>query len=196
MSNTQSLDHLLPDMQDRAKRLADGINNQLPRLIGDMLVDAFRKSWRQQSFNDTGAPPWKEVKRRTPGSPWYGFNMKSNSKVPSGSRGLTKGGKDKQFGTKGGKTNFTATATTRYILLGWGSSGLRDSIFVSRAANGTVAVASNKPHAKVHNEGGTIRVFGKKTVTVPKRQFMGHSSIAEKQARRMIGKYITNIMQK
>jgi phage gpG-like protein len=191
MSN---MSQLSPDMQQRAQQVAQAINDRLPRLIGDMLVDAFRRSWQLQRFNDTGSQPWQQVKRRTEGSPWYGFNYKSNSRVPVGSRGTTAKGKIRKFGSKGGITNYTATATTRNILHGWGSAALRDSIFVAQAGGGRVIVATDKPYAKVHNEGGKIRIFGKGTATMPKRQFMGKSQVAEGEAKRMIKKTIDKIM--
>ena len=194
--STKPLSQLAPDMEARARQVADAINNRMPRLIGDMLVDAFRKSWQLQRFNDVGSPPWPEVKRRIPGSPWYGFNYKSNSRMPGGSRCTTGKGNPFKPGSRGGSSNFTATATTRNILLGWGSAALRDSIFVAQAAGGKVIVATDKPYAQVHNEGGKIRVFGKATAILPKRQFMGQSVTAEAQARQMITKVINKIMNK
>lgn len=50
-----------------------------------------------------------------------------------------------------------------------------NSIRVREASPGRVIIGTDLPYAEVHNEGGYIRIFGKKKVKVPRRQFIGES---------------------
>lgn len=187
----------LDDDLDRAgTQIAQAINRDIPVLVGESLVDGFQKSFDLQRFNDNGSAPWKEVKRRTEGNEWYGFNYKTNSSVPEGSRGYRANGRPRRYGTMGGTTNFSPTAATRSILLGWGSANLRGSIFLHTANRARVIVASDQPHAEVHNEGGEAYIFGRKKFTMPKRQFMGHSAKLDREAKQIIDTVITRIIEK
>ena len=187
----------LDDDLDRAGReIAQAINQRIPVLVGEMLVDGFQKSFDMQRFNDAGTAPWQQVQRRREGSPWYGFNYRSNYSVPAGSRGTHANGRPRRYGTRGGITNFTPTATTRSILLGWGSANLRGSIYLHTANRGRVIVASDQPHAQVHNEGGEAQIFGRKVFTMPKRQFMGHSTKLDNEAKEIIDNVITQIIER
>jgi len=167
-------EHMDRDLTAKAVKLANSINNQIPNIIGQMLVEGFKKSFELQRFNDDGEAKWQEVKRREKGNDWYGFNLGTNGRVPRGSRELTKTGKAKQFGTRGGKTNFSSRATTRGILFGSGSSNLRDSIILSSANRARIIISSDQPHAEVHNEGLQALIFGKKRFQMPKRLSLIH----------------------
>jgi phage gpG-like protein len=182
------------DFKRKANQIGNAFNSRLPKMIGEHFVDGFKKSFDMQKFNDNGSQSWKQVKRRISGQPWFGFNYRTNGTVPSGSRGTYPSGKPRKYGTRGGITNFSTAATTRSILLGSGSVSLRNSIFLYKATNRQVIVASNKPHAQVHNEGGMAKVFGKKEFTMPKRQFMGNSSKLNEEAKPLIRKVIDSIL--
>jgi phage gpG-like protein len=182
------------DFKRKANQMGNAFNSRLPRLIGEHLVDGFKKSFDLQKFNDNGSQSWKEVKRRISGQTWYGFNYRTNGPVTSGDRGTYPSGKPRKYGTRGGITNFSTAATTRSILLGSGSTSLRNSIFLYKATNRQVIVASNKPHAQVHNEGGMAKVFGKKEFTMPKRQFMGNSAKLNEEAKPLIRRVIDSIL--
>jgi hypothetical protein len=167
MSNNKPLSQINADMEEKGRKIAAAIDTTIPVLVGEMLVDGFQKSFDLQKFNDEGAQPWKEVERRKQGSEWYGFNYKSNASVGTGARGYRPNGRPRRYGTRGGITNFTQTASTRSILLGWGSANLRGSIFLYEAKRGRVIVASDQPHAAVHNEGLEAEIFGKKAFKMP-----------------------------
>ena len=72
------------------------------------------------------------------------------------------------------KLNFSRAATKRGILIGPGAD-LMNSIRVVESSPVRIAVGTDLPYAGVHNEGGTIRIFGKKKVKVARRQFIGES---------------------
>ena len=177
------------DFAKKAQRMAKAVDTHIPRALGEMLVDGFRDSFDMQRFNDAGSQPWEQVKRRIPGSPWYGFALGTNNRMPMGARG----GKGRP-GSRGGRTNFSTRATTRSILLGKGSSNLRDSIYVHSARAGRIVIASDQPHAEVHNEGKQARIFGRKTFKMPKRQFMGNSRHLLKVGSQLIEKEIKRIL--
>ena len=52
---------------------------------------------------------------------------------------------------------------------------MANSIRVREAIPGKVVIGTDLPYAEVHNEGGYIRIFGKKKVKVSRRQFIGES---------------------
>jgi phage gpG-like protein len=193
-----NLINLPADFNLKADQIAKVIDSKIPQLVGEMLVDGFRESFDLQRFNDAGAEPWKEVKRRQTGNPWYGFSYVpgggANYRVPAGSRGNYPSGKARQYGTRGGKTNFSPRASTRAILLGNGSVNLRDSIYLRSARRGYIVVASDQPHAQVHNEGGSSRIFGRTAFTMPRRQFMGTSTRLNQKAKDIIDLVIKRIL--
>lgn len=182
------------DFKEKANKIDNEINNRLPKLIGEMLVDGFRESFDRQRFNDSGQTPWEQVKRRKSGNEWFGFSYKANYSVPTGSRGYTPKGKPKRFGVRGGLTNFSPRASTRAILIGSGSTNLRDSIYLNRALRAMIVVASDQPHASVHNEGGEIKVFGRVTKRVPKRRFMGTSTLLNLRAKKLIDQRLNTFL--
>lgn len=182
------------DLQERAQQLKNAIQTDIPTTIGEMLVEGFGASFRIQRFNDDGSPAWPEVKRRQTGNRWYGFQRGTNYAVPPGARGYTASGRPRKYGTKGGKTNFSPRATTRKILYGSGSSNLQTSIYLHTASASQVIIASDQPHAAVHNEGLQAKIFGKTTFTMPKRQFMGTSKKLNNRAMKVIDTIVTRII--
>lgn len=183
-----------PDIEAKKTELVAALAGPLPSAIGKMLVDGFRKSFQLGRFNDAGTTPWKEVKRRTQGNPWYGFAYKTNYPVPRGSRGNTEKGRPRRYGTRGGLTSFSPAAATRGILRGKGSTGLALSIRLVESNARRIVVGSSKPYAQVHNEGGPIKVFGGVTVNLAKRQYMGNSDLLRKLAFKIIDNQIDKIL--
>lgn len=149
------------------------LQKDFPRIVGKMAVDEFRENFRRQGFRNNGITPWKEVKRRDPLSSWYGFQYKGERRT---SVALVKDRKTGKMvrAKKQRKLNFSQAATKRGILIGPGSD-LMNSIRVMEASPARITVGSDLLYAQVHNEGGTIRVFGKKKVKVARRQFIGES---------------------
>lgn len=155
------------------KRVEHFIQHDLPRIAGKMGEDEFRENFHREGFRNNGIRPWPEVKRRKKDSPWYGFQYKGERRTSVAVR------KDKKTGKymrskKQRKLNFSQAATQRRILTG-PDSNLMNSIRVREASPGRVVIGTDLPYAEVHNEGGYIRIFGKKKVKVPRRQFIGES---------------------
>ena len=160
--------NILKDVEKGVRRY---VEKDIPRIAGKMAVDEFRENFHRQGFRNNGITPWRDVKRRDSQSPWYGFQYKGEKRT---SVAVTK---DKKSGRlvrskKQRKLNFSQAATKRGILIGSGSN-LMNSIRVAEASSKRVVIGSDLPYSKVHNEGGYIRVFGKKKL--PKRQFIGES---------------------
>ncbi len=179
------------DLKQTARAIDNAFKDRLPKAVSIILVDGFRKSWTLQRFNDYNSMPWRQVKRKIFGNEWYGFKQGAKQPVPKGARGNERPLK--------GITNFSRAATTRNILFGDGSNKLQESIFVYRASNGIVIIATDSDHAKIHNEGGLFRSFGK-TRRMPQRQFMNiapnkQSKLLQDNSVKKIEKIILTIIQ-
>ena len=159
------------------------MQNDALRIIGVESVNHFKDSFENQGFTDNALNKWQEVKRRTPGSKWYGFKYGSTVKRPG-----VKHRKDTV------STNYSPTATESKILVD--SGALADSIdYIPDASRRGVYVYSRLAYAKLHNQGGTIRVFGKKLRKVPARQFMGKSRALRLKIRSIIMNDIKKILK-
>lgn len=158
----------------------------IAREIGNEAVRHFKENFRQEGFVDNGLHRWKEVKRRDPSSPWYGFEYR-------GQRRQKGKGKPKQ------KTNFSQAATQRRILTG--SSGelqdsLRYKVNPASGANVSISITSDKPYAVVQNEGGPIKVFGKASAIVPARPFVGNSKELNDKIDRIVQERVDALFRK
>lgn len=162
------------------RKLKRALEKDIPDEIARVGLDHFKSSFEMQRYNEPGHAPWKEVKRRQRDSKWYGFQYGNKTKRP------------KKYG---GGRNYSAAATTRAILFGQGSAGLRDSIFVKRKSAKGVVWASSSEHASIHNKGGRFKVFGKHAATMPKRQFMGTGTRLMGKIRRVVRKGLKNAMK-
>ncbi|WP_299087797.1 phage virion morphogenesis protein [uncultured Bacteroides sp.] len=155
------------------KRVNHFIQQDLPRIAGKMAVDEFRENFYREGFRNNGITKWPDVKRRDKSSPWYGFQYKGEKRTSVAIREDKKTGKYVRS-KKQPKLNFSQAATQRRILNGPGTN-LANSIRVREASPGKVVIGTDLPYAEVHNEGGYIRIFGKKKVKIPRRQFIGES---------------------
>lgn len=155
------------------KRVKLFIREDLPKIAGKMAEDEFRENFQRQGFRNNGITPWKDVKRRDSKSSWYGFQYKGERRTSIAIRKNKKTGKYARS-KKQRKLNFSLAATERRILVGPGSN-LMNSIRVREATSSRVVIGSDLPYSEVHNEGGYIRIFGKKKVKLAKRQFIGES---------------------
>lgn len=87
--------------------------------------------------------------------------------------------KRNSYRTRGGKT---VDDTTRGILIGKGTGLLRKSIDYRKKGKWSVVInTGNLKYAKIHNEGGMGRAFGKYPFKMPKRQFIGYSGKLNRQ---------------
>lgn len=152
----------------------DKVLNEAKHIIGVEAVNYFTESFDKQAFD---GKKWKDVKRRDSSSVWYGFEYGAKTATPS--RHPKRKGTKKPYQPRKSNptTNYSPNATKRPILSSKRSE-LENSIKYKIIGN-TVKVYSDKKYAKVHNEGGTINVFGNKTVKVHKRQFIGKSKKLE-----------------
>lgn len=161
------------DTQATSKAMAHFITSQAPVLIGTEAVNHFKTSFLNQGFTDAALVPWKPAKRTNASSVWYGFEAGAKTPKPNDHPSRWKAKKAYKPRKQNPVTNFSPAATSRPTLTG--SSTLLAQGITFRTTKGKVIVYSDHPAAKVQNEGGTIKVFGNKSVTLPKRQFMGNS---------------------
>ena len=162
-------------------KLQNYLENQVPTIIGVEGVNHFKQSFVNQGFEDERIEKWDDVKRRNQSSQWYGFQYGSRANRPG-----------RQRRKPNSQTNYSPAATRRPILSGE-TQDLFNSIKWQRVANGIQFTAGTK-YAKIHNEGGKIRVFGKRSATMPKRQFMGDSKVLRDRLGRMVTADIKRIL--
>ncbi|MCT4559820.1 MAG: hypothetical protein N4A41_00430 [Crocinitomicaceae bacterium] len=154
-------------------------------VIGVEAVNHFQDSFHNQGFTDKGLRKWKDVKRRQPSSSWYGFQYKSKVRRPG-----TKQRKD------GAITNFSPAATKRPILSGTTQELLNSIEFRSYPSQKRVVIFSDVEYAKIHNEGGPMRVFGKGNAIMPKRKFIGESQVLIRKIQRKVDRDINHIIKR
>lgn len=155
---------------------------QLNEAFGIEAANHFTESFTNQGFEgDSGLEKWPDVKRRDPSSSWYGFKRGAKSRKPdnhpsrNGTRRKYKKRKSSPI------TNYSPTATKTEILSSQ-KSELENSLNY-RVEGNVTRVFSDKPYAKVQNDGGTINVFGKKKVKLKPRKFVGNSKSLEEKLR-------------
>lgn len=174
----------------KIKRLKSFIENDVGEIIGTEAVRDAKENFERQSFD---GKRWKDVKRRDPNSTWYGFKYGSNSDVPS-NHARRRGAKGKYTRRKSSSTtNYSPTATKTPILSSQ-ESNLENSIQY-RVGRNYVLIYSDLPYAEVHQNGGTVKVFGKKSVKMPKRQFMGMTKKLRKKINNKIDAKINAILK-
>lgn len=150
------------------------INNKLAALeryltegvkttIGVEAVNHFKESFQNQGFTDQTLEKWDEVERRKKSSEWYGFQYGSTAARP---------GQKRRF--SGSQTNYSNAATKRPVLTGE-TLELMNSISYRGTIRG-VRITASAPYAKLINEGGSMKVFGRSGSRMPRRQFMGPSA--------------------
>ena len=142
------------------------VRDDVPDIIGVEAVNFFRESFEKESFEGN---PWKEVERRKPDSPWYGFSA-------------------------GAKKSFSQTRTMAKILSG--ETGELKEAITYRKTPGAVTVVNEKPYAAVHNYGLPAKIFGKKEFKMPQRTFMEYSNDLQEKIDDKIQREITNILKK
>lgn len=168
-------------IQAKIRRLDDYLQNEAPIIIGTEAVNHFKESFENQGFTDQTLEKWQEVKRREPSSSWYGFKYGSKTTRP----GKTQRG-------SGGTTNYSPAATIRPILSGE-TQELMNSIRFQKIPYGA-RITAGTPYAKLMNEGGPMKVFGKGGAKMPKRQFMGKSEVLIKRISEQLLRDIKNIL--
>ncbi|MEG2276664.1 MAG: phage virion morphogenesis protein [Odoribacter sp.] len=184
------LNNLPDDLRHKLRMINQAVKRDIPIVIGKTAVDQFRENFRLEGFLNGGLHKWKDVKRRDSKSPWYGFEYKGEHRTSYKLSRDRKTGKTKKA-QKQKLLNFSVTATVRKPL-----SSKRMELYNSlryTAGAGMVSISSDKPYAQVHNEGGTIQVFGKHPVKLPARPFMGQSKELDTKVSQEIEKQLNNI---
>lgn len=135
---------------EKLKQLQEFVHStQIKDIAGVEAVKHFKSNFDNEGFTDEHLDPWKDVKRRDPNSSWYGH---------SGQTG-----------------KFSKERTTAPILTGE-TRELRNAIRYKYLPNG-VRVLNEKPYARIHQEGGTAYIYGKKPFTMTARPFIGKSVV-------------------
>jgi len=145
-------------------------------------LEHFQDSFKNQGFTDKQLEKWPDVKRRDPNSPWYGFELGGTAPRPGDKK--SKKGETKKI------TNFKKVNTESKILMPEGAQ-LYASLKSSNS-DARFTIYSDRPHASVHNFGEKAKIFGKKSFTMPKRQFIGDSQVLREKLRRQ---YLDDLMK-
>lgn len=176
----------------KLKRLEQFMQNEAAEIIGTEAVNHFQENFEKQGFD---GKKWKEVKRRKPDSPWYGFEYGEKQALPSNHPRRKEAKKAYKKRKDSPITNFS-TAATKTPILSSKDSELENSIQYKVLSAKKVKVFSDLEYASVHNEGQNARVFGGKSFKMPKRQFIGKSAILQRKINEEIKREIRNIMNK
>ncbi|HSW64964.1 MAG TPA: phage virion morphogenesis protein [Dissulfurispiraceae bacterium] len=178
-------------IEQSVRRLHRYMENRVPRIVGTEAVNHFKESFDNQAFTDLNPSAWKPAKRTRPYSPWFGFEAGARTRVPANHP--RRGGKGKYKARKPNPiTNYSPAAIRRKTLSG-ATGDLRDSIQY-RIEGNSVFVFSNLPYAQVHNTGGNISVFGRKTTRLPQRQFIGQSIKLTARVKHLVMKDINIVL--
>jgi len=145
------------------------VNDEMAEVVGVAAVNHFNSHFHEQAFE---GEPWPDVKRRDSTSKWYGFKHGSRVRVPD-DHPRRKGTKGPYQPRKPNPVSNWSPAATRTPILSSQNSDLENSLEYYVQGN-KVVVKSDTGHARIHNEGGRIKVFGKRDAVVPKRQFVGN----------------------
>lgn len=178
----------------KLEQLEKLLKNDAKTIIGVEAVKHYKASFANQGFTDKSLKKWEDVKRRDPKSVWYGFEAGAKQKTPNGhpkradvKKKAYKARKDDPI------TNYSTNATQRNILVGKGKN-LMNSIKWEPTAKG-VQISANTPYAARMNNGGNMSVFGKKTVKLEPRQFMGESAVLKETIHKILKQKIDTIMK-
>lgn len=174
----------MTDFKDSIKkinRLVKYMERDALVVIGTEAVNHFKESFDNEGFTDRTLEKWEEVERRKEGR-WKGFQYGSTIRRP---------------GTKTRKsdaiTNYSPAAEQRKILTGT-TMELAEGIDYVPNGKG-VTVYATAIYAKLQNEGGEMKVFGKASRTMKARRFMGQSEALRNKIRAIIYKDINNILK-
>ena len=165
------------DINKELERVSKFVNTKAKEVIGTEAVKYFTERFELQK--DIHGKAFKEVKRRDSSSVWNGFQYRAKQKKPS-NHPSRKGVKRAYKPRKSNPITNYAKVATKTDILSSQRSELENSIRY-RLAGTSIIIFSDVPYAKIHNEGGKIKVFGKSTAILPKRQFIGYSKELEKR---------------
>jgi phage gpG-like protein len=158
---------------DKAKRNLQTLNNDVPRIIGVIAVKTTRDNFNKQGFDSGfGVSQWQ---KRSPNTD------------KSYSQGRKKKGKSRYKGS--------VFSASNPILVQTGN--LKNGV-TYKVSGKTVYVGVNLklvPYAKIHNEGGMIKAFGKFMVKMPRRKFIGFSQKLDAAIKKEVDVKIKSVFQ-
>ncbi len=174
-------------------RLQQYIANDAPRIMGIEAVNHFKESFEKGGFTDRSFVPWHIAKRLDSSSPWFGFQYRARVATPD-NHPKRKGAKRAYKARKVNPiTNFSPAATKRKTLTGL-TGDLADSLhYLTR--NGKAIVRSNLAYANIQNKGGYIKIFGKKSVYLRPRKFVGYSYQLQNRIHNILKQDIDKILR-
>ncbi|WP_044203880.1 phage virion morphogenesis protein [Flammeovirga sp. OC4] len=181
------------DLKQHSKAIETYLKKDAPRKMGIEAKKHYRKSFDDGGFTDSYLEKWKPAKRTNSNSVWYGFEYRAKSTPPDSHPKRWKAKKGYEARKPNAITNYSPAATKRTTLVGTAST-LKNSIKY-RSGNGEVRIFSTVHYAKLHNEGGTIKVFGKTTRRLPQRKFMGKSNKLNARIKFIIKKDINQLLK-
>jgi phage gpG-like protein len=170
------------------KKIENFLRKDVPVIIGTEAVNHYHENFVKQGFD---GKKWKNVKRRDSNSTWLGFEYGAKSRKPAGHPSRADAKKPYKKRKDSPITNFSPTAKTRPILSSK-RSNLENSIRF-RVNGFRVTVYSDVKYAGVHNKGKMIKVFGKKSVRMPQRQFIGKSEILKRKIKAILAQKMKNL---
>ena len=62
------------------RRIFEREKKDIARAVGTEAVRHFKENFQREGFMDGGLHRWKDVQRRNPSSPWYGFEYKGETR--------------------------------------------------------------------------------------------------------------------
>ena len=154
----------------------------LLKVLGNLTIRHFRKSFELQRFNDYDSEPWQEVKRRETGE-----NGTFKYRVKGGT----------QYKKKEGFKKGSKAARTNPILIGKGSGNLAKSFAMKPPTDTSVTVETMgvaEDYAAVHNEG--LHAGRGNGFTMPKREFAGDGDLLDREITNEIEKYVQTFFDK
>lgn len=179
-------------LEQKLKSLENFINNELPTIVGVEAVNHFRGSFEKEGFTDTSLVKWKDVKRRDPNSAWLGFSYGSDASIPNAHPKRKEAKKPWKKRKESSMTHYSPTAIKTKILHSQ-KNDLKDSLKWTRRQN-IITITASGEYAKLLNEGGAMKVFGKYNATMPKRQFMGKSQVMNEIITQKIKQKVNSIL--
>jgi len=169
------------NIYQKLNEMENFLKNTAPTIIGVEAVNHFKESFENQGFTDQQLEKWDEVERRKPSSPWYGFKYQSRVSRPG-----------KKRRKSDSITNYSPAATKRPILSG-DTQELMNSIRFTKLVGGA-RITAGVPYAQIMNEGGRVKVFGRGSAVMQKRQFMGKSVALQRKLQAQLIKELNRII--
>ncbi len=167
-------------------------SKDLPRIVGIEALNHFKKSFDNGGFTDRSLKKWTPSKRTQSSSEWYGFEYRATTRIPNAHPRRVDAKKKYKARKENPITNYSKAAIKRKTMNGY-TGDLKESLYYSIEPN-KVVVRSDLAYATVHNEGGSAQVFGKKSFTMPKRQFAGESETLDSIIAKIVSEDIERIL--